>query len=205
MPFNVTVPLMDLLQDSTADVLGALIGFLRDRGNSIEILEPETARELWHASIVEVENSSTLADDYEAAIRVFTKHLGESASYDALIMPALVYRDTQIVPKQRQVKWDGVIRRYRVINYSDRAKKQKLAASISPTLPAVSLHVVVFTPGGDSIFEKYGGLDITHDIDLKHSEITMTLDFTLRERLLVDTDNLQEGFAVAFDPYFPRD
>ena len=204
-PFNLNVPLVDHLQGVTGNVLSAFIGYLRDRGHSIEILERDRAMDLWRASIAEIENSSTLANDYETVVRLFVTHISESTSFDALIMPSLVYRDTKIRIRERQVKWDGVVRRYRVINYSERGKKLKLAGSISPVMPAVSLYVAAFTPEGDSIFEKYGGLDLTHDVDLTGSEFTMTSDLVPRGSLLVDTDNLQEGIAVALDPYLPRD
>ena len=103
------------------------------------------------------------------------------------------------------VKWDGAIRRYDIINYSDRGKKAKLSASISPVIPGVSLYLAVFGPEGDSIFEKYGGLDLIHDVDLKNSEFTMSSGLALQEKLLVDTDNLRDGIAVALEPYIPSD
>jgi hypothetical protein len=204
LPCNVTVPVPGILENTTGDVLGALVGFLRDRGDSIELLSPNRAHELWRASVAEVEGSTTLTHDYKSAVQVFVSRVRELASFDVLIMPSVVYRDTEVKAKQRQVKWDGVIRRYRVINYSEKAKKTQLATSIAPVIPGVSLHLVLFSPDGTSIFEKYGGIDLSHDVDLKRSEITMTSDLAFRERLLRDAEYLREGIAVAFDPYLPR-
>jgi hypothetical protein len=205
LPCNVTVPAPGILENTTGDVLGALVGFLRDRGDSIELLGLNRAHELWRASVAEVEGSTTLTHDYKTAVQVFVSRVRELASFDVLIVPSLVYpRETEVKAKQRQVKWDGVIRRYRVINYSEEAKKSQLAASISPVVPGVSLHLVLLSPDGTSIFEKYGGIDLIHDVDLKRSEITMTSDLALRERLFGDAEYLREGIAVAFDPYLPR-
>jgi hypothetical protein len=205
LPLNLTVPLKDWLESRKGDVLDALITYLRDRGNSIDFLDSNPGHKLWRASVAEVESSTTLEHDYETAVQRFVARLGESFTFDALIMPALVYRDTKIIVRQRQVKWDGVIRRYSIVNYSDRAKKLKLATSISPALPGLSLHVIVFTREGVSIFENYGGIDLTHEVDLKNAEHTMTSDLALREELLADSDYLKQGIAVAFDPYLPRD
>jgi hypothetical protein len=205
LPCNVAIPLPEVLESAENDVMGALVAFLRNRGDSIEIFPPERAHNLWRTIVAEVERSTTLAHGYESARQVFVSHISASSSFDVLIMPTLVYRDTEIIPRQRQVKWDGVIRRYQVVNYSDKAKRLQLAPSITPVIPGVSFYLVLLSPDGTPIFRQYGGLDITHDVDLANSEFTMTSDLVRRERILVDTEYLKEGIAVAFDPYLPRD
>ena len=72
-------------------------------------------------------------------------------------------------------------------------------------IPGVSFSLALFSPDGDLIFEKYGGLDIVHDVDMDKAEFTMTSDLAPRERILGKNRYVQEGIASAFHPYIPRD
>ena len=62
---------------------------------------------------------------------------------------------------------------------------------------------MVFDPEGDLIFEKYGGLDLIHDVDMTGAEFTMNPGFLLKEGVLKESDHISEGIGVAFDPYLP--
>jgi hypothetical protein len=119
-----------------------------------------------------------------------------------VISPSIVYRTTKT--RDRKVKWDGVFRRIKVVNLSDEAKNKGLARRITLEIAGVSLHVMVFGPEGDLIFQKYGGLDLVHDVDMAGAEFTMHPGLSLKDGLLKESDHLSEGIGVAFDPYLPR-
>jgi hypothetical protein len=201
LPLNVAVPVPEGLEGTTDDVFSAVASHLRVLGNSIETISPEAAREQWHSSIAEVSASDTLKHDFETAVQVFVEHARESKKFDALIMPALVLRDT--ASRQRMIKWDGVIRKYEIVNLSEEAKKKKISGELSPEFSGVSLHVSVFGVNGEAIFQGYGGLDLVHDLDMYGAERTMRAKLTLRSEPLTNTKNLREGIAHAFAPYLP--
>ena len=202
LPLNLAVHVPVGLEGTTDDVFSAIAGYLRDQGNSIETMSPEAALSQWHSSIGEVSASDTRKHDFEAAMQMFIKRARESTSFDAAIMPALVFRDTKV--RERTVKWDGVIRRYDTVNVSKEAKDKKIAGGLSPVFGGVSLHVMVFGTNGDSIFQGYGGLDLAHDLDLYGVERTMRAQFALKSELLRNSKYLREGISHAFDPYLPR-
>jgi hypothetical protein len=203
LPLNVAVRVPAGLEGTTDDVFSAVATYLRDRGNSIETISPETALEQWRSTIAEVAASATLKHDFYTAMRVFIERARESKKFDALIMPALVLRDAE--SRERMIKWDGVIRKYEIVNLSEEAKKQKISSQLAPVFTGVSLHVIVFGTSGDVIFEGYGGLDLAHDLDMTGAEVTMRAKLSMRSELLTNTRNLREGTAYAFDPYLPRE
>jgi menaquinone-dependent protoporphyrinogen IX oxidase len=202
LPLNLALPVPAGLEGTTDDVFSAIAGYLRDRGNSIETMSPEAALSQWHSSVGEVAASDTRKHDFETAMQVFIERARESTSFDAVITPALVFRETEI--RKRKVKWDGVIRKYDIVNVSEEAKRKKIAGGLSPVFVGVSLHVMVFGVNGDSIFQGYGGLDLAHDLDLYGVEKTMRAQFALKIELLQNSKHLREGIAHAFDPYLPR-
>ena len=203
LPLNLTVHVPNGLEGAPDDIFSAVAGYLRDRGNSIETISPKAARERWRSSIAEVEASDTGKHDFEAAVRAFVERARKSRSFDAVIMPALVFRETKI--RKRRVKWDGIVRKYEIVNLSEEAKKKKLTNDVSPVFSGVSLHVMVFGDDGDSIFQGYGGLDLAHDVDMYNVERTMRAKLALKSELLKNGKNLREGIAHAFDPYLPRE
>ncbi len=151
---------------------------------------------------MEVKESEALKNDFETAMHVYVAHLGENHSFDAVIIPSIVYRTTKT--RDRTVKWDGVFRKMKVINLSKEAKKKGLARSLTVAISGVSLHVMVFGLDGALIFQNYGGLDLAHDVDMAGAEFTMNPRLSLKVDFLKKSDHLSEGIGVAFDPYLPR-
>lgn len=202
LPVNLTIktpPEFDPLLD---DMFGAIAGYIRNRGDTLETFSRKEATAQWAASIVEVKESEALPDNFETAMRVNVGHLAETHSFDAVIVPSIAYRKTKT--RDRTVKWDGVFRKMKVVNLSDEAKKKGLARALTVEIDGVSLHVMVFSRNGDLIFQKYGGLDLVHDVDMTAAEFTMTPRLSLKEHLLKDSDHLGEGIGEAFDPYLPK-
>jgi hypothetical protein len=202
LPINLTIKTPPELSPVLNDMFGAVVGYIRDRGDTIETVSRKEATAQWAASIIEVKESEALEDNFESAMRAYVTHLAETRSFDAVISPSIVYRSTKT--RDRRVKWDGVFRRMKIVNLSDEAKNKGLARSLSVEIHGVSLHVMVFDPEGDLIFQKYGGLDLVHDVDMAGAEFTMNPGLSLKDGLLKDSDHLSEGIGVAFDPYLPR-
>jgi len=202
LPLNIAVKPPPELSSRFDDMFGAVAGYIRNRGDSIETYSRREATAQWEASIAEVKQSKELKNNFESAMRVFVTHLAKAHSFDAVIAPSLVYRKTKM--RERTVKWDGVFRKLKIINVSDEAKKKGLARSVSVEVAGVSLHVMVMDPSGKVIFQNYGGLDLTHDVDMTNAEFTMTPKLTLKTDLLKDSAHLSEGIALAFDPFLPK-
>jgi len=202
LPVNLTIKTPPEFEPVLDDMFGAIAGYIRDHGDTLETFSRKDATAQWAESILEVKRSKELPDRFETAMRVYVERLAQTQSFDAVIVPSLVYRTTKT--RDRVVKWDGVFRKAKVINLSDEAKKKGLARQLTLSIDGISLHVMVFDREGDLIFRQYGGLDLAHDVDMTNAEFTMSPRPLLKERLLKDTDHLNEGIAVAFDPYLPK-
>jgi hypothetical protein len=202
LPVNLMIKTPPEFSPVLDDILGAIAGYIRDRGDTLETFSRKEATARWAESIIEVKKSEALEDNFETAMRAYVTRLAEARSFDAVISPSIVYRTTKT--RDRRVKWDGVFRRVKVVNLSDEAKNKGLARSLTVEIDGVSLHVMVFDPKGDLIFQKYGGLDLVHDVDMAGSEFTMNPRHLLKEGLLKESDHISEGIGVAFDPYLPR-
>jgi hypothetical protein len=202
LPINLTIKTPPEFDSVLDDMFGAIAGYIRGRGDTLETLSRRDAIAGWAASIVEVKESDTLEDNFGSAMRVYVTHLAETHSFDGMIAPSIIYRTTKV--RDRTAKWDGVFRKMKLINVSDVAKKKGLARSVSVEISGVSLHVMVFEPDGELVFQKYGGLDLAHDINMDGAEFTMNPRLTLKENLLKDRERVDEGMRKAFDPYLPR-
>jgi predicted DNA-binding ribbon-helix-helix protein len=202
LPINLTIRTPPEFEPVLDDMFGAIAGYIRGRGDTLETLSRKRATQGWVASIEEVKESNALEDNFNSAMRVYVARLAEDYSFDALIAPSMIYRATKV--RERTAKWDGVFRKMKVINLSDVAKKKGLARSISVEISGVSLHVMVFRPDGELIFQQYGGLDLAHDIDMESAEFTMAPRLALKADLLKDSERIDEGIEEAFDPYLPK-
>lgn len=202
LPVNLTITAQPEFSPVLDDMFGAIAGYIRDHGDTLETFSRKEVTAQWAASIVKVKESEALDDNFETAMRVYVAHLAEAHSFDAVIAPSLVYRTTKT--RDRTVKWDGVFRKMKVVNLSDQAKKKGLARHLVISISGVSLHVMVFAPDGEMIFERYGGLDLAHNIDMTGAEYTMSPGLLLKEDLLKDSDHISEGIGVAFNRYLSK-
>ncbi len=202
LPVNLTIKTPSEFDPLLDDMFGAIAGYIRDRGHTLETFSRKKATAGWAASILRVQESETLDDNFKTAMRVYVRRLAETRSFDAVISPSLAYRNAK--SRDRKVKWDGVIRKVKIINLSDEAKNKGLARSLAVEIAGVSLHVMAFDPGGELIFQKYGGLDLAHDVDMEGVEFTMIPRLALKEALLKDGEHIEQGIGVAFDPFIPR-
>ncbi|MCH8083615.1 MAG: hypothetical protein IH885_05210, partial [Myxococcales bacterium] len=145
MPVNFTIKTPSEFDPVLNDLFGTIAGYIRDRGDSLETISREDATAQWAESILEVKESEALKNDFETAMHVYVAHLGENHSFDAVIVPSIVYRPTKT--RDRTVKWDGVFRKMKVINLSKEAKKKGLARALTVEISGVSFHVMVFDQG----------------------------------------------------------
>ena len=201
LPVNLTINAQPEFIPVLDDMFGAIAGYIRDHGETLETFSRKEATAQWAASIVKVKELKALDDNFETAMRVYVTHLAETRSFDAVIAPSLVYRTTK--SRDRTVKWDGVFRKMKVVNLSDQAKTKGLARALVINISGVSLHVMVFGPDGDLIFQRYGGLDLAHNVDMTSAEFTMNPGLLLKEDLLKESDHISEGIGVAFNRYLP--
>ena len=202
LPVNLTIKTPPEFSPVLDDMFSAIAGYIRGRGDTLETLSRKEAAARWTKSIVKVKKSDALENNFKSAMRVYVQGLAKNHSFDAVIAPSIAYRSTKT--RDRTAKWDGVFRKMKVVNLSDEAKTKGLARSLSVEISGVSLHVMVFNPEGDLIFQKYGGLDLAHDVDMTNAEFTMSPRLSIKENLLKDSEHLAEGMAEAFDPYLPR-
>jgi len=202
LPVNLTVKTPPELNPVLDDLFGSIAGYIRGRGDTLETVSRKEATARWAESIVEVRESEALEDNFGTAMQVYIAHLAETRSFDAAISPSIAYRTTKA--RDKVVKWDGVFRKMKVVNLSEEAKNKGLARGLTMNIAGVSLHVMVFSPKGNLIFQKFGGLDLVHDVDMTGTEFTMNPGLSLKEGVLKENDHIDEGIGVAFDPYLPR-
>ena len=202
MPVNLTIDTPPEFSHALDDMFGAIAGYIRDRGYTIETFSRKEASARWAASINEVKKSEALDNNFESAMRVYVAHLAKTRSFDEVIAPSIIYRTPKL--RDRRVKWDGAIRKLEIINLSDEAREKGLAHALNVEIAGVSLHVMVFSPDGDLIFERYGGLDLAHDVNMVGTEFTMNPRLSLKEDFLKKGGNLRSGIGVAFDGFFPK-
>jgi hypothetical protein len=202
LPVNLMIRSQPEFEPVLDHMFGAIAGYIRGGGDSIETLSREDALARWAAAIAEVKKSETLEDGFESAMHVFVTGLAEDHTFNALISPSIVYRTTKT--RERTVKWDGVFRKMKVINLSDEGKNKGLARNFTVDIGGVSLHSMVFNPTGTLIFQKYGGLDLAHNVDMTSAEFTLRPALVLKVDLLKDSEHIDEGIGKAFDPYIPR-
>lgn len=197
LPTNALVPLPAELSGARERVLGAITRYLGVQRRERRLVELPQTRQLWRASIAEVNASDSLPHDFQAAMRVFTRGLLESTAFDALVVPSLVYREAKL--SRRSIKWDGVIRRLG----KQEDESRRVPESFRGVVSAVSLHVMVFSAGGELIFENYGGVDLAHELTPVRDELG-GLRADLRDDVLEEHRFIREGVELAFEPYLPR-
>jgi hypothetical protein len=197
LPVNAVTPVSTELSVATDRVLGQITRYLQVQGRERLTIELPRTQQLWRASIAEVARADSLSNDFDHAIRVFARKLGESIDFDALVLTALVFREARVA--RRLAKWDGAVRRIR----AGGDQSDGVSESFAGTVSAASLHVMVFDTDGELVFSNYGGLDLVHVLRLEPGD-EGKLRAELKESVLEEYGALREGVELAFEPYFPR-
>jgi predicted nucleic acid-binding protein len=198
LPTNALVPASPELSGAATRVLGHITHYLSAQGRKRSVIDPLRTQRLWLASIALANESDVVSHDFHGAIEIFARKLGGPTAFDALVVSSLVYRKARL--HNRRIKWDGAVRSIR----DGKDETAPIPESFEASVPAVSLHVMVFGASGDLIFENYGGVDLAHSLTMEpgdegglHAEL---LDPALSEHRF-----LREGVVLAFDPYLPRE
>ena len=203
LPLNLAVQLPSELEPATRPLSDEIERYLSTRGLLVETAGYFEVRERWKGSMAEAEFG---ADDeaFFAAVRTLVARLGEERSFDAVVMPNLIYRNAYVRQVTGEVAWDGV---KRVIETRGRPQVGHagfhVTTDIVGTISGMSLHLFVFDRTGDQVFESRAGLDLAHYADYGSS--VAEYEFRLKRRLLADDEALREGVALAFSPFLPVD
>lgn len=198
LPTNALVPASPELSGAASRVFGHILSYLSAQGRKRSVIDPRQTRRLWLESISEAKESDTVSHDFDGAIEIFAGKLGGPAAFDALVVSSLVYREARL--HNRRIKWDGAVRLIR--DGEDEATP--IPESFAASVPAVSLHVMVFNASGELIFENYGGVDLAHALTLEPGE-EGGLRAELLDPALGEHRFLREGVELAFDPYLSRE
>jgi hypothetical protein len=100
------------------------------------------------------------------------------------------------------VTWDGVTRTLRVRNPEGR--NLQVLRDLDTQAAAPSLHVAVYSPDGQKLFEGVGGLDLLHALVIEGEPTRIDAELLPRSQIFAERSSLQEGIAVGFDPFLPR-
>jgi hypothetical protein len=196
LPPNALVRVPPELSGATGPLLGTITRYLAVQGRERMVIEPSRTQQIWRASILEVERSDSRSRDFRGAMKVFARRLGEFTAFDALVVPSLVYRQARL--QNQRAKWDGAVRR--IDDAEDESRR--VPETFKATVPAVSLHLMIFDARGELIFENYGGVDLAHALSLEPRDGELRAE--LREVVLGERRLLSEGVELAFEPYLPK-
>jgi hypothetical protein len=194
---NTVIALPAELQDVPKALREQIDAYLEFQGREAEWINLYDSKRLWVEAMTAAKNKSTIEKTPEFFARVLDEHY----DFDAIVMPSILLHNAD--GSKGLASWDGVERHMRVVNQPRRDARSGgiQFAGLSGELMVTSVHVMVFSRGGEKIFEGRGGIEFIHEVDLGTFEKKRTLQVRLRDDLGRDVDALREGIAIAFDPY----
>ncbi|HVH16702.1 MAG TPA: hypothetical protein VNF72_00255 [Myxococcota bacterium] len=210
-PMNVAVALPPDLEDAVSIVENALIVELQRRGARVAVIYTPDALTLWQNSMLAVSPNPNNPADLRAVAVQFATTLARSQVFDALLLPSLALREARV--SGRSVRWDGVQRRLGVRPGGATSSAADapvfgggegvvVAGEWTGKITGLSLHLLSLMPGKWRVQERWGGLDLVHDVVSAHGPGANPAapDKRLRRELLADPENVEEGVALALDP-----
>jgi hypothetical protein len=200
-PLNVVVPLPPGLEDAAPFVDDEIRSYLDSHDKRVQSLTREEAEPAWLASAQALKAEVGASEmGFEGAAEILAKQLHQERRFDALVLPWIALRPAKV--RGRSVSWDGVTRTLRVVNLQGRSLQ--VLKDLQAQAAAPSLQLAVFSPEGRQLFEGVGGLDLLHALVLAGDPIRIDAELLPRAQIFADRTSLQEGIAVAFDPFLPR-
>jgi hypothetical protein len=203
LPLNVVATLPTELEEQADLVWKELEVYLEAHGRRLQTVRLLDARRLWLDSIRQVRAKRESEQGFEASLRVLALALAQHAEFDAVIVPSLFVQQARMVGKT--AKWSGVRRRIDVVGEDLDAGSIILQTSLSGTIQAASLHVVVLDAQGEAVHEGRGGLDLVQHIHMlgERSDSIFERGFVLESRPdpFDSRAHLREGISEAFDPF----
>jgi hypothetical protein len=200
-PLNVVVPLPPGLEGAAPLVEEEIRDYLASQGKRVQSLAAEDALAAWLASAQALKAQvGAPRMDFEGAAAILARRLDAQRRFDALVLPWIALRPAKV--RGRSVSWDGVTRTLRVVNPEGRSLQ--LLKDLQAQAAAPSLQLAVFAPDGRKLFEGVGGLDLLHALVLEGDPTRIDAELLPPAQIFSDRSSLQEGVAVAFDPFLPR-
>ena len=202
---NTVLGLPAELQDATAGLHDEIEAYLHLHDKEVEWLGLYDSKRLWNQAMSRAKQEGAIQN----TPGVFAAELAKSHQFDAIVMPSILIH--KVRANMGNASWDGVSRRMRIVN----APKQPVGRAqdtlaqgiarggVSGEVMATSIHLMVFTPRGERVFEGRGGLELLHEADMAPVKRNYEYELRLRSDLLRDRAALREGLAIAFDPYLP--
>ncbi len=198
-PMNLMVALAPDFERSTATVEQELIEYFQARKAHVAIVHRADAWALWRDVVATIQHSEGIELDFDTAARLFVSAVAEHGDFDLFVMPSLVFREARATG--RYARWDGV---RRAIHFYDRSAARGAELDDSEwksRLSALSLHVLLYTPQGEELFQGWGGLDVVHDPVVGRGQVADRPTLRLRRELLENPEFVREGIALALNDY----
>jgi hypothetical protein len=204
---NIALALPAEIASGAEPVHQELAAYLEGQGLEVEHLGLSEGRWRWERSGAEVDRQGSTGSA-DAAAAIFVKDMAERREFDVLIMPSLILRSVQVTDSSGT--WDGVRRRVNQVNApsmgiagsTDTFTKGLAYGGISGDLMAASLHLAVFSPDGQRVFEGSGGLDFIQEADLMDAR-SRGWDLRIKRHPLRNPEVVREGVEIALAPYLP--
>jgi len=200
-PPNMLIALPAEVQEGIGPVRQQIEAYLRFQGRDVQTLNLFEAQQAFAKSLASAKEAGAI----ERTIPLFAAALAQSHPFDALVMPSILLHKTRVTENNGQ--WDGVSRDMRMVNLpklptadQDWLAESLRVSGISGDVPVTSVHVVVYSPGGERVFEGRGGLEFLYEVDLANAR-KYQWKFRARNDLFQDVDRLREAIEVAFDPF----
>jgi hypothetical protein len=192
LPVNTFVSTPPELTDASWRLSGELGSDLRARGYERSFVEPALAAQLWRRSIEMAKVADSSQRDFSGAVRLLAAEVQRTTPFDALVAPSLIYREARL--RRQYAKWDGAVRKLE----RPAGDAVEVPESFEGSVPALSLHVMIFNREGELFFEDYSGLDLAHEFTFNPDN--NQLDSRLRDEQLRSGRYLKEGVERAFEP-----
>ena len=202
---NTVISLPAEMQRSTAMVRDQIDAYLRFHERESQSLDLFACRKLWTEAMTAAKEKGAL----EQTPAHFARQLDEIYDFDAIVLPSLIVHEARTT--NGYARWDGVERRMAVVRGDskrrferDQLAQQVASAGASGDFMVTSLHLLVFSPAGERIFEGRGGIEFVQELDLSNFRRKRAIEFRLREDLPGGIDAVREGIAIAFAPLLPE-
>lgn len=202
-PPNLVLALRSEIQSGWQPVDHEVEAYLQSQGREVGRLGLIEGRNHWKQAIAEAKAAGSLT----SASGIFVGRLAQDHEFDAVVMPSLILHQTRV--ESGGASWNGVSRRMRVVNApakgvgrDDSTFVKGIAyGGISGPAWVTSLHVLVYTRGGQLIFEGRGGIDFVQEADLTDASAKYRWEPRPNSSLFRDRTLLYESVVQAFEPY----
>jgi hypothetical protein len=203
-PVNLGVRAVAELEPGLEPVWRELIQYFAATYPSVVALDRDGASQLWSEVMADAAAESTAVDLYATYAR-FARSVAEQAEYGSIVFPTLVTRAARVAG--RAAIWDGARAPLEVPGQMSETIETLREGNIVLTrsgatgrIAAASLHVAVFSPGGELRFERMHGLVLLQELVPPQDEDHLELSVVTRTDAFADPVPLRDGIAATFAP-----